>query len=56
MTKYLQGGPFSVAMGGTGASVKQCDKCGAPLQEVIYTVNKRPVCKECFNKPKESAI
>ena len=53
MTKYLTGNPFSVAMGGT-VREKKCDKCGAPLQEVVYTLNRKPVCKECFNKPKNS--
>jgi len=52
MTKYLNGSPFSVAMGGTDSKPKVCDMCGAPLKEVTYSINSYPVCKECFNKPK----
>lgn len=50
MTEYLKKS-FTVRFKSPAAKEK-CGKCGVELPEVIYRVNRKPRCKECFtNKP-----
>lgn len=50
MTEYLKKS-FTVRFH-TPPAKEKCRKCGVPLAEVIYRLNREPRCKECFtNKP-----
>lgn len=53
MTEYLKKS-FMVRMGqGRAPKPEKCVRCGVLVDPVIYRLNRKPHCKECFSKPRE---
>lgn len=50
MTEYIKKS-FTVRMHTPSKIKMKCARCGVELEEVIYKLNREPVCKECFKKP-----
>lgn len=49
MTEYLKKS-FTVRMHTPSKIKTKCARCQTDLDEVIYRLNRQPVCKECFKK------